>query len=135
VGDVVYAQAHGKGVVKYVSKSPSDVYPVIVHFPSEGAALSTTLSFTADGKNYETRPRSLFFAPLEVNATHLNRPRPVFRPNNVVLNKRSGAIAVVSHDQASSNYTHLYRAGGTSGDTTTASSTDLQLIAETFIKE
>jgi hypothetical protein len=136
VGDTVYTAGWGKGEVTEVDTLRFDRYPVQVKFERDE---SDPQVFTSDGKFIKASAagRELFFAPIEVNDTHLNRPRDVFKPGNVVFNSRSGAVAIVSHDYAHTDQAVLFQAGGSSGPTYTVAHTHLTLIAEsaTTIKE
>ena len=128
VGDAVFTIEYGAGTVVRALAN-CNPYPVLVRFGCR------EFTFTANGKENRLYARSLFFAPIEINATHLNRPRPMFKAGNVVINERSGAVSVVSHDDPSSDQVTLFQAGGTSGSTFTVSHSQLRLIADSYSKE
>jgi hypothetical protein len=129
IGDIVYCTLHGKGTVGAVA-SDGRLYNVRVRFDKFDEQV-----YTEEGAYRAGYKRTLFFAPLVPNATHLNRPRPVFSPGNVVFNTRSGAVSIVSHDDADTDRTTLFQSGGSSGPTFTVSHSQLRLIAESTSKE
>jgi hypothetical protein len=116
VGDTVYTVDFGKGKVTDIIDNKAFSYPVRVKFER---ASSEDHGFTLDGKfiNGGAISRGLFFAPVETNFIHTTRPRDTFQPNDVVFNRISGAVSVVSHDNPLSRETTLYRLGGACGQT------------------
>lgn len=67
-GQVVWDVVYGKGVVVEIADYSS--YPVIAHFSDE------TMTYTVDGKTYETHGRTLFFSEPKIEAA----TKPVFEP-------------------------------------------------------
>lgn len=124
VGDTVYCPLHGKG--KVFSVDAERIYPVRVNFEDRGEQV-----YTKGGQFITKAARTLFFSPLTIDATHLNRPRPVFAPGNVVFNERSGVVSVVSHDSTDSDQVTLFQGGAQSGPTFTVSYSQLRLISQT----
>lgn len=110
VGDTVYCAAEGRGRVTEIRAG--SIYPVRV--ARDGC--TGDYGYTPDGKYFNSLQRTLFFAPIETNATHTTRPRVAFAPNDVVFNRLSGAIAVVSHDHGGT-YVTCFVGGGSSGST------------------
>lgn len=128
VGDVVYTVDFGKGKVTDIIDWGAYSYPVWVKFERDPIE---DHGFTLDGKfiKGEAISRGLFFAPVETNFIHTTRPRATFKAGNVVFNKRSGAVSIVSHDQAL-GLVFLFQAGGSSGPTYGVPYSNLTLIAE-----
>ena len=85
-GQVVWDVVYGKGVVDEIADNLN--YPVVVCFSDE------IMAYTADGRTFETRGRTLYFSEPKIEAA----TEPLFEP---VLKNGDVVVAIDNNEQCS----------------------------------
>lgn len=115
IGDKVYSIGWGWGVVTNIGDG---IYPVLVKFSNDSFKVEgNTISFTKDGKQYQSALRTLFFEEIPIPESALVRKHQYKKGDLVWWTDLSGVkrlriVASVGNDKIG-----LFSDGRDSGDT------------------